>query len=290
MKKGTLASLIGIALAGSASAQQDATSEADAMQAPSKTSQQNAQQQANQDVQRPNSMQEQAGEVESRAESDYQRANEHAPVSPEYDPRKGTQQSQSQQSDSDYQSRARDQYQDNQEPAPANSMPRSNDNSERMSQSQQTGDEPGNPMNDPIIENPDNTTMERQSDSMADAANQSANDAMNDSGMKNARGLSAMNPDDLEGKAIFNTNGDEVGDVDSIKVEKATKERVAIVGIQGIIGDEMKEVAIPLSQLNVRSNGDGLETSMTKDQLEQRPDVDPLDDEYVDVDEYEEAE
>ena len=223
MKKGTLASLIGIALAGSASAQQNTTSDEEAAQSPG-----------------------------------------------------------------EYQSRAQEQYQQNQEPAPANSMPTSEETSERMRQMEQAADGMDNPMNDPIIEQQNNIMTERAAGSMADGVSDA--EAIAESGMKNLRGLTAMDPADLEGKPIFNINGEEVGDVDSIKVEKATKERVAIVGIQGVIGDEMKEVAIPLSQLNMKPDGAGLETSMTKNQREQRPDVDPFDSAYADVDEFEEAE
>ncbi len=96
--------------------------------------------------------------------------------------------------------------------------------------------------------------------------------------------LSSMDPDQLEGKAVY-FNGEAVGDVDSIRVEKATKERVAIIGIEGIMGENAKEVAVPLKELRLQASGDGLETQLSKTELQSRPDIDPLDDDYEDVDE-----
>lgn len=96
--------------------------------------------------------------------------------------------------------------------------------------------------------------------------------------------LSAMDPDELEGKTIY-FNGEEVGDVDSIRVEKATKERVAIIGIEGVVGANAKEVAVPLNRLRLQASGDGLETNLSKNELQTLPDVDPLDDNYEDIDE-----
>lgn len=95
--------------------------------------------------------------------------------------------------------------------------------------------------------------------------------------------LSAMDPEELEGRTIY-FNGEEVGDVDSIRVEKATKERVAIIGIEDVMGANAKEVAVPLNKLRLQASGDGLETNLSKNELQTLPDVDPLDDNYEDVD------
>lgn len=94
---------------------------------------------------------------------------------------------------------------------------------------------------------------------------------------------------DLEGMVVTNAQGKELGDVDNVLIDSATRERVAIIGLKGIVGDGAKEVAVPLSELTLSPNRDRLQAALTREELELRPDYDPGSDQYEEI-EYEEAE
>ena len=102
-----------------------------------------------------------------------------------------------------------------------------------------------------------------------------------------AHDLTTMATNELEGKRIVNENGEEVGDIDSIKVDTVTQKKVAIVGIKGVVGAAAKEVAVPLRELQPRAGGDALQTRLTQAQLESMQDVDPMDDRYQEIEEAE---
>lgn len=99
--------------------------------------------------------------------------------------------------------------------------------------------------------------------------------------------LATIDPDQIEGKEVFGVNGEKLGDVDSVRLKASTKERVAIIGIDGIVGANAKEVAVPLRELRMMEGTDTIESDLSMAQLKERPDVDPLDDEYEDIEESE---
>jgi hypothetical protein len=80
--------------------------------------------------------------------------------------------------------------------------------------------------------------------------------------------------DDIVGKKLVDTNGEELGDVDTVVVDRNTNEKMLVIGLKGIVGDDAKEVVVPLDQIKKSPNGQQLETRMTKQQLEARPDYD----------------
>ncbi|MCL1483270.1 PRC-barrel domain-containing protein [Marinobacter sp. M3C] len=89
--------------------------------------------------------------------------------------------------------------------------------------------------------------------------------------------LNSMNPDELEGVDIYNSDGEKIGDVDEI-VKGKNGQRMAVIGLDG----DTKEVAVPLSKLSMNSDGDKLMIEMTNKQLMALPDYDPMDMESVD--------
>jgi sporulation protein YlmC with PRC-barrel domain len=80
--------------------------------------------------------------------------------------------------------------------------------------------------------------------------------------------------DDIVGKKLVDTSGEELGDVDTVVVDRNTNEKMLVIGLKGIVGDDAKEVVVPLDQIKKSPDGRQLETRMTKQQLEARPDYD----------------
>ena len=99
------------------------------------------------------------------------------------------------------------------------------------------------------------------------------------------RSLQSLTPeqiDELEGHEIYSPGGDLLGDIDDIRVEKASGDTVAIVGIRGILGDNGKEVAMRLDELRMGGSRGQLTTKVTLDDLKNRSDVDLIDSRYRD--------
>lgn len=78
---------------------------------------------------------------------------------------------------------------------------------------------------------------------------------------------------DIEGWEIVN-NSETLGSIDRLGVDRQTGEILAIVGLEGVLGLNMKEVAIPLKQLQ-KAGDENLSTTMSKEQLQQKRDIDP---------------
>jgi hypothetical protein len=87
---------------------------------------------------------------------------------------------------------------------------------------------------------------------------------------------------DIEDWEIVN-NGEELGSIDRLGVDRSTGEILAIVGLEGVVGANMKEVAVPLKKLQ-KAGDESLSTNMTKEQLQTKRDIDPWDDTYADLD------
>lgn len=87
---------------------------------------------------------------------------------------------------------------------------------------------------------------------------------------------------DIEDWKIVN-NGEDLGSIDRLGVDRSTGEILAIVGLEGVVGANMKEVAVPLNTLQ-KAGDESLSTAMTKEQLQTKRDIDPWDNTYADVD------
>lgn len=86
-------------------------------------------------------------------------------------------------------------------------------------------------------------------------------------------GVSELN--DLENWKITH-EGQEIGEIDRIGVDRQTGELLAVVGLEGVVGINMKEVGIPLTRLEAAGD-ETLSTDLTKDELQQKRDIDPWD-------------
>jgi len=98
-----------------------------------------------------------------------------------------------------------------------------------------------------------------------------------DSTMVSEGDLDALGITDLgELEDVEIVNNEEIGEVDRIAIDRNTRELLVVVGLDGILGVNMKEVTIPISKLT-RVDEDTYRTTLTKDELQQRRDVEPWD-------------
>jgi sporulation protein YlmC with PRC-barrel domain len=75
----------------------------------------------------------------------------------------------------------------------------------------------------------------------------------------------------LIGRNVVNTNGDTVGEIDSVVIDQSGKVRYAIVGVGGFLGIGKKDVALAWDELTISENGEKVTTNATKDQLAALP-------------------
>lgn len=80
--------------------------------------------------------------------------------------------------------------------------------------------------------------------------------------------LSDMSADEIKGMTIVSDTGEEIGTIDRVG-----QVRAVTVDIGGFLGVGAKTVAIPLSELEVTSDGN-LKTSLTRESLEARQELD----------------
>lgn len=76
------------------------------------------------------------------------------------------------------------------------------------------------------------------------------------------------------------SDGEELGEIDRIGIDRSTGELLAVVGLEGVVGVNMKEVAVPLKSLEPAGD-ESLTTNLTMDELQQKRDIDPWDDSQV---------
>ena len=91
--------------------------------------------------------------------------------------------------------------------------------------------------------------------------------------MASTLGVSELN--DIENWKITSA-GEELGEIDRIGVDRQTGELLAVVGLEGVVGVNMKEVAIPLKNLT-KAEDETLSTDLTMEELQQKRDIDPWD-------------
>jgi PRC-barrel domain len=118
--------------------------------------------------------------------------------------------------------------------------------------------------------------MESAMDQHADMAKKGIEDAHT---MATTFGVSELN--DIENWKVTN-GGQEIGEIDRIGVDRATGELLAVVGLKGVVGVNMKEVGVPLKRL-AKAGDETLSTDLTKDELQAQRDIDPWDGTYSQV-------
>lgn len=92
-------------------------------------------------------------------------------------------------------------------------------------------------------------------------------------------GVSDLN--DIENWKVTH-GGSELGEIDRLAVDRSSGELLAVVGLKGVVGANMKEVAVPLSSLELAGT-ETLSTSLTKNELQQARDIDPWDGSYSQI-------
>jgi len=75
----------------------------------------------------------------------------------------------------------------------------------------------------------------------------------------------------LIGRNIKNTQGDTVGEINSVAIDKDGKVHAVIVGVGGFLGIGEKNVALAWDALTVNNNGEDVVANVTKDQLKALP-------------------
>jgi DNA mismatch repair ATPase MutL len=86
-------------------------------------------------------------------------------------------------------------------------------------------------------------------------------------------GLSDMSAEELQGMTVVTETGEEVGQIDRIGQSQEHQDRVATVDVGGFLGMAEKTIAIPLSELEMSSDGN-VQTRMTKEEIESREEFD----------------
>ena len=75
----------------------------------------------------------------------------------------------------------------------------------------------------------------------------------------------------LIGRNIKNADGDTIGEIKSIYINKDGKVDSVMVGVGGFLGVGDREVRIAWSDLKITDNGEKVMVNMTKDELKAKP-------------------
>jgi sporulation protein YlmC with PRC-barrel domain len=79
-------------------------------------------------------------------------------------------------------------------------------------------------------------------------------------------------PEELIGKNVVDEQGKDVGDIDSVLIDKDGQVKYVIVGVGGFLGIGEKHVAMKWDDLKITENGERVLTNVTKEQLQALPD------------------
>jgi sporulation protein YlmC with PRC-barrel domain len=86
-----------------------------------------------------------------------------------------------------------------------------------------------------------------------------------------AAASSEIDANKLIGRNIKNPQGDTVGEINSVAIDKDGKVRSVIVGVGGFLGVGEKNVALPWDSLTVSKSGEDVVANVTKDELKALP-------------------
>jgi sporulation protein YlmC with PRC-barrel domain len=75
--------------------------------------------------------------------------------------------------------------------------------------------------------------------------------------------LHAMRGEEIVGKTLYGTRGEEIGEIDDVVVSREGRKPAASVGVGGFLGIGEHKVAIPLEQIQIGAE-DRLTTNMTR--------------------------
>jgi hypothetical protein len=91
--------------------------------------------------------------------------------------------------------------------------------------------------------------------------------------MEMQHGLSDMGVEELQGMTVVTATGEEIGEIDRVGQSEMHQERIATVDVGGFLGVAEKTIAIPLSELEMSSDGHA-QTTLTKETIESSEEFD----------------
>ncbi|GIK98282.1 MAG: hypothetical protein BroJett029_24910 [Alphaproteobacteria bacterium] len=94
--------------------------------------------------------------------------------------------------------------------------------------------------------------------------------------------LGQMTADELIGKSVVNQNGEEVGNISDIVINRQDQAVLAIIAVGGFLGIGEKNVAVPFEQLQPGEDEAVLMSSATEDELKGMPAYEEQPDAYED--------
>jgi sporulation protein YlmC with PRC-barrel domain len=112
-------------------------------------------------------------------------------------------------------------------------------------------------------------SAEPESDTTEDSASQSASAY----GEEIGKDISEMSSEDLSGKTVISSTGEEIGDIDEVGYSSTHQERVAVIEVGGFLGVGEKRIAVPLSDLEAGTD-DGIQTSLSRESIEAQEEFD----------------
>ncbi|GAB2791888.1 hypothetical protein GCM10027040_17490 [Halomonas shantousis] len=87
-----------------------------------------------------------------------------------------------------------------------------------------------------------------------------------------ASSLMSMQASDLEGKAVVNQNGQEIGDIDRIAQHTQNNRLYGIVTVGGFWGIGGEEIALPLEEMQLENDQLVMQTNRGEDEIKQSAD------------------
>jgi sporulation protein YlmC with PRC-barrel domain len=90
---------------------------------------------------------------------------------------------------------------------------------------------------------------------------------------KSGTDMADMTADKLSGKSVVTATGEEIGEIDQVGYSATHQERVAVIEAGGFLGVGEKRIALPLSELEMGSDGN-VKTSMERDSIESQEEFD----------------
>jgi sporulation protein YlmC with PRC-barrel domain len=86
--------------------------------------------------------------------------------------------------------------------------------------------------------------------------------------------LSQLSSEELQGKSIVSSTGEEIGTIEKVGYSEQHQDRVAAVNVGGFLGAGEKTIAIPLSDLSMGADTN-VTTTMDRETIEQQEEIDP---------------
>jgi len=86
----------------------------------------------------------------------------------------------------------------------------------------------------------------------------------------------------VNGTDVYNMNGDHLGTVDDIMIDKVSGKAIyAVMSFGGFLGIGEKQHPLPWSSLTYDESKGGYVVNLSKERLEQAPTLDPDDDDFA---------